>query len=65
MITVYREIFAVVLFSLFSRLNVIRENKTAANIWQYFNYDFPFQKIQTRDKYVFFHINTEDIRIQT
>jgi hypothetical protein len=42
-------------------LNVIRENKAAANIWQYFNYDFPFQKIQTQDKYVFFYINTEDM----
>ena len=51
MIILYREILEAILFS---RLNVIRENKTAGNIWQYFNFDFPFQKIQTRDKYVFF-----------
>ena len=35
-LTVYREIFATILFS---RLNVIRENKTAANIWQCFSED--------------------------
>jgi hypothetical protein len=38
------------------RLNVIRENKNAANIWQYFNFALTLQKIKTWNKHVFFSI---------